>query len=924
MKKYLLIFLLIPYLLNAQAINESFNNFVPVNPDSLKGLYVFGQTYHTDNGNGADSVHEDLSAQNNDLTWNGWASYAAVIADMAGTVNPVYSGDDTLKFKASDYFSIADGSAGDFKPGTKDFSIDGWFMTHDKTSTQIVSQCRENGVSGWQIAIINPGNLRAYFDGDAANELPVVAIENDTWYYFAAVADRDGNWSVSVNGGTPATGDISADVAYDMNPSAIFGIGSDGGSYYLGPISMIRFTMATFTAAEIRENWALANGWYSSAGKVTREFSGANPVFHQGFYDGETVFYPFSNSNASWSLTFDAKGTKSGDVVTANVGGNSGVAQTLTASSVEYTLDLGYLEASTDSLFFVASAGDTVYIDNVVLTADTTPNIYVSDQGNDSNLGTSVTQAYLTFAKAYGLTLAAGSTVYLFSDDGWRETWTQGVSGSSDNQTTLTKVDSATGLTGSSAVGADPIINGADLGNTWVDAGGGVYYTLGISGAVNSVMFNGIAGNIASANSGAVTSTRDWFWTTDGDDSLFIKPALAADTSNIEYSARAVCIKTGAESYITLEYLDIRNARNEGVYSRGGEPSVVSGLIFQNLTITNTGQEAIKVGEDSGVRIPDGVTIDSCTISYWSRRASDNSGVLFHQGDSGGTAVTVSKSTIFADVMPSLGVSNGVNGIQIRSGTAIMVDSNEVYRTDHAIVIRGDSSATGKANGTSIIRYNYTHDNADDALLLDGVVGGNQDVYYNIFDADSGDNCMDLSGLTINAYNNLLLNSYQDALIIGTFPTTINFKNNIIWNWSEVAAQTRYAIVYANDGANPTIGSDTYSNNIYYSSSGKYIGVIATVVHETLGEWQDSTSQDANSLTSDPLFNDATGLDFTLKPNSPAIDAGTPVGIGLDYRGNVVPYGGGFVDIGAYEMEIEGGTSYTRYRAKYKSIYKPY
>ena len=67
-----------------------------------------------------------------------------------------------------------------------------------------------------------------------------------------------------------------------------------------------------------------------------------------------------------------------------------------------------------------------------------------------------------------------------------------------------------------------------------------------------------------------------------------------------------------------------------------------------------------------------------------------------------------------------------------------------------------------------------------------------------------------------------------------------------------------------------------------------------------LGDWQTATNQDANSVYGDPLFNDAANGDFTLQTGSPAINAGTDVGLTQDINGNPIV---GNPDIGAYEKQ---------------------
>jgi hypothetical protein len=58
-----------------------------------------------------------------------------------------------------------------------------------------------------------------------------------------------------------------------------------------------------------------------------------------------------------------------------------------------------------------------------------------------------------------------------------------------------------------------------------------------------------------------------------------------------------------------------------------------------------------------------------------------------------------------------------------------------------------------------------------------------------------------------------------------------------------------------------------------------------------------------HSIIADPLFTDITNNDYTLMPNSPAVDAGVDVGLTQDFAGNPVPFGDA-PDIGAYESQV--------------------
>ena len=98
-----------------------------------------------------------------------------------------------------------------------------------------------------------------------------------------------------------------------------------------------------------------------------------------------------------------------------------------------------------------------------------------------------------------------------------------------------------------------------------------------------------------------------------------------------------------------------------------------------------------------------------------------------------------------------------------------------------------------------------------------------------------------------------------------------------------------------------------------YTGSGFKSGWSDGTIYTTLSAWQAATGQDANSISSDPCFVDASANNFALKDTSPCRDraptlSGAP---STDIAGNDANQGAG-PDIGAYEYctddkYLEGG-----------------
>ena len=223
-----------------------------------------------------------------------------------------------------------------------------------------------------------------------------------------------------------------------------------------------------------------------------------------------------------------------------------------------------------------------------------------------------------------------------------------------------------------------------------------------------------------------------------------------------------------------------------------------------------------------------------------------------------------------------------------------------------------------------VFQYSYAHDNEGPGQLLIGYgntnILDNGNIRYNLFvdncwhatAPDCGDVVSFGTVKNTDYHNNTVYFKNRNsnpgeiaALYLSTWgkfgsPTNFNYKNNIVYLADNTAHNSR---AYWQEVS----GTYTLSNNLLYAESGNLNIKWGKTTYSTLAAFQAGTGQDANSLSSNPLFASPGGrlaANYQIPINSPAVGGGANLGASLmgtrDYFGNVIPKNGTY-DIGFHE-----------------------
>jgi len=383
------------------------------------------------------------------------------------------------------------------------------------------------------------------------------------------------------------------------------------------------------------------------------------------------------------------------------------------------------------------------------------------------------------------------------------------------------------------------------------------------------------------AVSKALMVAGNWWWDA-GNTRVYVRCTEDANpsTKTIEASQRDRCINFNSKSYITIDSLNCKYANAVGIWLTGANG------IIKNTTVL--GVHNSSAGHGILITASDAL-IDNNTVSYcrW--------GIAVYASGTIVDSTLIQNNTVSYIEVAGITANSTVDGTY----TNTIYQNNTVHHCAQTVATGiGISFTANNGDGSgNIARYNLSYSTPGTGI---GCEYDTADValYYNIVYGCgiSGIAVMGSDGTDVN--NNILYNNQlvtpDSELYIGIdggagVSSNTTAKNNIIYGAA--------GVTLVNVGATSQTGNDT-DHNCFYGGSATPFKIGASSYN--FADYKTQSSQDANSLNTDPLMIDPANGDFRIPTNSPCKDAGTDVSLTKDYLGITIPQGPA-PDIGAYE-----------------------
>jgi len=442
-------------------------------------------------------------------------------------------------------------------------------------------------------------------------------------------------------------------------------------------------------------------------------------------------------------------------------------------------------------------------------------NYYISPTGDNSNLGTSISLPWKTIQYAADNVLA-GDTINIMAGT-YNEKVDVNISGSIDNYITFRNYENDIS-----------IISGSNLP--------AYQYLMKIEDrdyiCVSGIKFQDYqqldALGIIVINSSNITIENNEF-------------------TNIDYSSTALGQTPN----------DTQNSQPIIVFGRDAANPI------SNLLIKGNRIHDCEVGWSECISVNG--NIDGFEISHNQVYDNTNIGIVAigHEGECATEALDQARNGLIHHnlVYNNPGAYTECAGIYIDGAAYVTVENNISYSNNFGIEVgcenNGNASNDPSANHI-LVRNNLVYNNTFTGIALGG---------YNYPTTGK----VEYTTIENNTcFNNDTGNNYQGEIMV-TYTENSTVENNIFYT------NNPDKVLISLENTATTLA---FNYNLYYVSSGENDIVVTWngAEYNTFSDFKSNTSQDANSIFSDPLFSNTTllNLDIHIPSNSPAVNAGNP------------------------------------------------
>ena len=316
-----------------------------------------------------------------------------------------------------------------------------------------------------------------------------------------------------------------------------------------------------------------------------------------------------------------------------------------------------------------------------------------------------------------------------------------------------------------------------------------------------------------------------------------------------------------------------------GIYtSPTASGATIQGNTIQNISLSNASVNPIFYGINNylGPITVIGNTIGSTTTVNSIQIGGSGTSAGIYQSYGSGTNTAVFDKNIIANITVTGSYAN-FSGLKINGG---LIRKNKIFNLGSSVsttapYIYGIYNSSGQS-GTEF---------SNNAISLNGGSSTAPTALYGIYDISGGTTGFYYNSISISGTATAASTSYA-FYGSGAIYTA---KNNVLVNARTGGTGVHYALSV------PSTFTSNY-NDLYVA--GSILGISNGVSKANLAAWQGG-SQDANSISADPLFNSATNL--LPQSGSPVLGVGTPIiGITTDVtdatRSLIYP------TMGAYEV----------------------